>query len=229
MGRLMKKILLCSYRDWSNQICKDVEDYFANYEDLIIIKCTTQEKFLNIIKENKFDYIFFLGWSNIIDKSIVDNNFCICLHPSMLPKYRGGSPLQHQIINNEEEMGVTLFKMDEYLDKGDIIFQQPISIFIEDNLDQIYNQISISGYNGVRWIIECLCQGIKIDLRPQDDNKSTYFKRRTPAMSEIKIDDFKNLTATDIHNKVRCLQDPYPNAYIVCKNNTRLYITNTKV
>ena len=48
-------------------------------------------------------------------------------------------------------------------------------------------------------------------------------------MSEIKIDDFKNLTATDIHNKVRCLQDPYPNAYIVCKDNTYLYITNTKV
>ena len=48
-------------------------------------------------------------------------------------------------------------------------------------------------------------------------------------MSEIKQEDLGNLTAKDIHNKVRCLQDPYPNAYILCKDNTKLYITNTKI
>ena len=147
----------------------------------------------------------------------------------MLPKDRGGSPLQHQIINGEEEIGVTLFKMDEHLDKGDILFQQAISISNADNLSDLYNKISSVGYKGVRWIVECLCKDIKIKLQPQDSSKRSYFKRRTPKMSEIKIDDFKNLTATNIHNKVRSLQDPYPNAYIVCKDNTKLYITNTRI
>jgi methionyl-tRNA formyltransferase len=225
----MKKILLCSYRDWSNKICDKLEYHFKDYDNLIIIKCNTQEKFLSIIKDNKFDYIFFLGWSDIIDKDIVDNNFCICLHPSMLPKYRGGSPLQHQIINGEENIGVTLFKMDQHLDKGDILFQEAIFVFKDYDLSDIYDNITCSGLKGVKWIVECLYEDIKIKLLPQDDSKKTYYKRRTPEMSEIKLEDFKNLTATDIHNKVRCLQDPYPNAYIVCKNNTYLYITNTKV
>tara|TARA_A100001201_G_scaffold142408_1_gene140512 strand:+ start:6971 stop:7648 length:678 start_codon:yes stop_codon:yes gene_type:complete len=225
----MKKILLCSYRDWSNKICDGLELHFKDYNDLIIMKCNTQEKFLNIIKDNNFDYIFFLGWSDIIDKDIVEDNFCICLHPSMLPKYRGGSPLQHQIINGEEKIGVTLFKMNEHLDKGDILFQESIPVLVDENLSDIYENITDSGYKGVRWIVECLCEDVKIKLLPQDNNKKTYFKRRTPEMSEIRIEDFNNLTAINIHNKVRCLQDPYPNAYIVCKDNTKLYITNTKV
>tara|TARA_R110001583_G_C5548059_1_gene400050 strand:+ start:20 stop:694 length:675 start_codon:yes stop_codon:yes gene_type:complete len=224
----MKKILLCSYRDWSNNICTYLETDFAD-EDLIIIRCNTQKKFLKLIKTNFFDYIFFLGWSDIIQKDIVDNNFCICLHPSLLPKYRGGSPLQHQIINDEKEIGVTLFRMDQFLDRGEILYQQPFYVEDADNLRDIYHNITQIGYDGVRWIVDCMLKDIKIDLKLQDDDSSTYFKRRTPEMSEIKQKDFGNLTAKDIHNKVRCLQDPYPNAYILCKDNTKLYITNTKI
>mgnify|MGYP003641245161 CR=1 FL=1 len=168
----MKKILLCSYRNWSNNICTYLETDFAD-EDLIIIRCNTQKKFLKLIKTNFFDYIFFLGWSDII--------------------------------------------------------QQPFYVEDADNLRDIYHNITQIGYDGVRWIVDCMLKDIKIDLKLQDDDSSTYFKRRTPEMSEIKQKDFGNLTAKDIHNKVRCLQDPYPNAYILCKDNTKLYITNTKI
>ena len=48
-------------------------------------------------------------------------------------------------------------------------------------------------------------------------------------MSEIKVSDFNNFTATELYNKVRALQDPYPNAFIVCKNNTKLLIVDTKL
>ena len=48
-------------------------------------------------------------------------------------------------------------------------------------------------------------------------------------MSEITIEDIKNYTALELHNKVRCLQDPYPNAFIKCKDGTVLYITRTRI
>ena len=48
-------------------------------------------------------------------------------------------------------------------------------------------------------------------------------------MSEIKIDDIQEFTASQLHDKVRALQDPYPNAFITCKDGSRLYIKKTKI
>ena len=48
-------------------------------------------------------------------------------------------------------------------------------------------------------------------------------------MSEIKIDEIKNCTAKELYNKIRSLQDPYPNAFIKCKDGTKLFITHTKL
>lgn len=66
-------------------------------------------------------------------------------------------------------------------------------------------------------------------MGPQDNTKVTVYKRRKPEQSEIKLEDFKNYTAKELYNKIRCLQDPYPNAYVVCKNNTKLYIKKADV
>ena len=48
-------------------------------------------------------------------------------------------------------------------------------------------------------------------------------------MSEIKLEDFTNMTAKELYNKIRCLQNPYPNAFVSCKNNTILYLTGAKL
>ena len=68
-----------------------------------------------------------------------------------------------------------------------------------------------------------------LELTPQDNFEATYFKRRTPDQSEITIEDLKNLKAEDLYNKIRALQDPYPNAFIKCKNGTKLYLTKTHI
>ena len=64
----------------------------------------------------------------------------------------------------------------------------------------------------------------KIKECKQDESKATFFKRRTPKESEIKINDFKEFSAKELYNKIRSLQDPYPNAFIKCKAGKRLYI-----
>ena len=227
MGRL-KKVLFCSYRDWSNEICKKIQNIFAS-DNINFKTCDTQDKFLKCIKNEKFDLIFFLGWSEIIEKDIVDNNLCVCLHPSLLPEYRGGSPLQNQLINNEKESGITLFMMNESLDKGPILYQEKYNLEKVKllGLTEIYKKITNLGIKGVKEIIFNLYKNKELNFIISKD-KGSYYKRRTPQQSEIVLSDFKYFTAEEIFNKIIGLQDPYPNAYIKCKNGSKLFLTNAK-
>jgi len=221
------KILFCGYRNWSIEIYDFIEDKYKSKIDFILAK--TEDNFNEKIKDISPDLIFFVGvgWSWLIDKDTVDKFTCICLHPSPLPKYRGGSPLQHQIINGEKESAVTLLIMNEFVDKGTIVWQQKFNL--DGNLDEIFERIVESGKEGIsKVLVEYLDKG-DIKGKVQDESKASNFKRRTPDQSEITLSDFKMYTAEELYNKIRALQDPYPNAFIVCKNGTKLYIQRSKV
>ena len=203
------KVWICAYREWALEIYNQVKEEINC--DLI----TTKEQF-NKIQFAKNDIIFFLGWSWIIPNNIIQKYKCICLHPSPLPKYRGGSPIQHQIINGESLSAVTFFKMTDKLDEGPILYQEYFSL--KGNLKDIFSRIIPLGTSG---ILRILTFNIKEDL--QDESQATFYKRRKPEDSEISIEDFKKYTAKELHNKIRALQDPYPNAYIKCKDK-KLFI-----
>lgn len=167
-----------------------------------------------IYKEGFFDDIdimLFYGWSWIVPKEIVENKVCICSHPSPLPKYRGGSPLQHQIINGEKRSAVSLFRMTMGIDDGPIYKQSEFSL--EGHLNDIIKRI---GETGLKTTIEMLDQLEEKKLKPmeQDGKIATVYKRRKKEESEVTEDKLKNMSAIDFFNFVRALEDPYPNAYI---------------
>ena len=203
------KVWICAYREWALEIYNQVKEEVNC--DLI----TTKEQ-LNNSQFAKNDIIFFLGWSWIIPNNIIQKHKCICLHPSPLPKYRGGSPIQHQIIKGESLSAVTFFKMTDKLDEGPILYQEYFSL--KGNLKDIFSRIIPLGTSG---ILRILTFNIKEEL--QDESQATFYKRRKPEDSEILIEDFKKYTAKELHNKIRALQDPYPNAYIKCKDK-KLFI-----
>lgn len=210
------KILFYGYRDWSFKIFNQInfdKKYLITHDDYEII---------NQVKPN---LIFFIGWSNIIPDNIVNNNICICLHPSPLPKYRGGTPIQHQIINNEKESAVSLFIMDDGLDTGDILYQSNFSL--EGKLDDIFDRIIKGGVDGINFIIN---NYDKIDYirKPQNNELSTTYKRRKESDSEITFDEILNNGPVYLYNKIRSLNDPYPNAYIKCKDGKKIYILDSK-
>ena len=175
------KVWICAYREWALEIYNQVKEEINC--DLI----TTKEQF-NKIQFAKNDIIFFLGWSWIIPNNIIQKYKCICLHPSPLPKYRGGSPIQHQIINGESLSAVTFFKMTDKLDEGPILYQEYFSL--KGNLKDIFSRIIPLGTSG---ILRILTFNIKEDL--QDESQATFYKRRKPEDSEISIEDFKKYTA----------------------------------
>ncbi len=213
----MDKILICGYRDWSYKLYLKLKSY--DYDVVYV----DDKDFLNLtINDLKPKLIFFIGWSWLVKQDIINNYKCICLHPSPLPKYRGGSPIQHQIISGETKSAVTLFQMDEGIDTGDILYQKSFSL--DGDLKDIFNRIVKIGFNGICNILEN-----NIKIVKQNNKDATFYKRRTKEMSEINIDDFENYTAKELHNKVRALQNPYPNAFIKCKNGTKLIIKKTEI
>ena len=208
-------VYICAYRDWGIDIFNKLKGIY----DIVLIETPDQlTQLSNMFHKN--DTIFFLGWSWIVDKNIIDNYNCICLHPSPLPKYRGGSPIQNQIINKEQVSAVSFFKMNDKLDQGKILYQTPFSL--KGELNDIFSRIIELGTFGIHHIMASNPKGIK-----QDESEATYCKRRKPEESEITIDEIMNKSAHELYDKVRMLNDPYPNAFIRCKNGDKLFITKT--
>lgn len=190
--------------------------------------------FLNLLEIRQFQYVtdieeadvvLFYGWSQMIPKEIYKNKLCLILHPSPLPKYRGGSPLQHQIMNGETKSAVTICRVTDKLDSGDIYSQTPLSL--EGSLDDILDRIVEIG---TRDTIQVLID-IKYNLakpRKQKGRASVY-KRRKPEESEITFKDLKTKTAKELHDFIRALADPYPNAFIKCKDGKKFYIKSSSL
>ena len=207
-------VWLCGYREWANEI-------FENFPMGKIINNPDEfEQKLDLI--DKKDLIFFIGWSWIVDDDIVSNYHCICMHPSRLPRYRGGSPLQHQIIAGEDVSAVSLFLMNYKIDAGKILFQEDFSL--DGTLSEIFERIVEKTSMGINHIIAAYQQNHNLEGVVQDSSKATYFRRRKPHMSEITLDDINTCTAKQIYDKIRALGDPYPNAYIKCADGKNLYI-----
>lgn len=219
------KILFCGYRDWAKDIYTQV---YKKYPSIIFDRAENNKIFAEKYKPDYYDLVFFVGWSWKVDTAILQKEKCFCLHPSKLPLYRGGSPIQNQIIDGVINSAVTIFLMDEHLDHGPVVWQHKLSL-TGDNLCDIFQRIVDLGTRGYSYIIEQYISKQNISYKDQEHNKSTVCKRRTPVMSEIKHEDFQLYTATELYNKIRCLQDPYPNAYIKCKDDTILYVTKAKI
>ena len=116
----MINVIFCGYRQWA----KNVIDAIGMHPDINvtdIIYNDQDEKWENL--ENgttDADIIIFIGWSWRISNSITSKYLCLGIHPSDLPEYRGGSPLQNQIIDGVYNTKVTLFSLTSKLDSGDI-------------------------------------------------------------------------------------------------------------
>ena len=192
------KILGIGYRSWAVSIYKNLLSRKVNIK---ILKKKTIS--LKTIQKYNPDFILFYGWSSKVNVAIVKKFKCIMLHPSKLPKFAGGSPIQNQIIRGIKNTKSTAFLMNSKLDAGDILLQKKLSL--DGSLDEILSRIEKNNYELITKII----QG-KFKKRKQT-GKPTSYKRRTPKQSEL-----KNLNSSKLylHNFIRMLSDPYPNAFI---------------
>ena len=191
--------LFCGYRNYSIQVFNKLQIRYKNFHLITKKESLTFSK----IKKINPKYIFFPDWSWIVPEKIIKNFDCICFHESNLPKFRGGSPLQNQIISGIKKTKTTAFLMNSKIDGGDIILQKDLSLM--GNITDIFNRMEKNDFEMICKII----QG-KFKKRKQKGVPS-FYKRRTPDQSELKN---LNITNEKLYNFIRMLSDPYPNAFL---------------
>ena len=202
------KILAIGYRNWALKIYQNL----SKKENIII---SNKEISFKKIKMYNPNFILYYGWSKKVSKKIVNNYKCIMLHPSKLPAFAGGSPIQNQIIRNIKISAVTLFRMSEEIDRGNIIFQK--KLLLTGELNEIFERIINIG----------TLLSLKMFKQKYKDKKikvKKIYSRRKPKDSEITLKDLRSKSANYLYNKIRMLQSPYPNAYIKTIDGKRLYL-----
>lgn len=220
----MTKVILFGYRDWANKIFESLKE-IPNIQIIDVIK--SQEEYLqkiNTISLNT-DILLFIGWSWIISADITSKFLCLGIHPSDLPNYRGGSPIQHQIIDGILKSKVTLMTLSsEKLDAGNVWLKEDLDLS-GNNMDEVFTNISNSSIKLMKNFFDLYPN---IQDSKQDTAKGSYFKRRLACESEINKNDFKEKELLYLFNKIRSLTSPYPNAFISDENGNKLFFTGVK-
>jgi methionyl-tRNA formyltransferase len=126
----------------------------------------------------KPDLIVVAAYGQILPKEILEipRFGCLNLHPSLLPRWRGPSPIQYTILNGDKRAGVTIILMDEKMDHGDIVANSKFKI---RNSKITYGELLKDLANlGVKLLIETIPKWVKgkIKPKPQDESKATYTK-----------------------------------------------------
>jgi methionyl-tRNA formyltransferase len=176
------------------------------------------------LQEIEPDLILVMGWYYMVPKRIRElaKYGAWGIHASLLPKYAGGAPLVWAIINGEKETGITLFKLGDGVDDGDIIDQKSFPIELEDTIKEVYEK-AIEASKGV--LAKALSQIKGIKPRPQSRSHIKIYPQRRPEDGEI---DLKK-TALEIYNFVRAQSSPYPGAFIKTVDGKRLVIEKARI
>ena len=207
----MSKFVVCAYRPWNVSMC--IFRLSEIYPDCILISSKEALTIERLRKINP-ELVFFLDWSWIVKQDILDEFKCVGFHTAPLPMYRGGSPIQNQIIRGEIQTKLTAFMMDGGIDTGDILLQRDMSLM--GSISNILKMITNLEYH----MIDDIVKG-KYTVTPQH-GKGSYYKRRKPSESELQVEDF-NREMQYLYNFARMLEDPYPNAFIKLGNKKIIF------
>ena len=178
------------------------------------------QKFL----DKKFDLVIVASYGLILPKTIIDapKYGCLNIHGSLLPKWRGASPIQMSICAGDNETGITIMQMDEGLDTGDMVLKESIPITNSTTFLSLYEDLGEIGAKLIVKALDLLKQG-KLVAEKQDDNLSSI----APILNkEDGLINF-NETATHINQKVRGF-NPFPSTYFNYKDET-IKILETEV
>jgi methionyl-tRNA formyltransferase len=162
------------------------------------------EDFKESIKNVEFDVMIVSAYGKILPNWLLDKALIIPvnIHYSLLPKYRGASPIQSSILNGDKETGITFMKMSQNMDEGDIIEKFPILIHDSWNKTDLENALSDKS---VEKIIEVLnnIYNNNYSLEKQDHDKASYCYK---VQKQDSIVDFNN-SSFSILNKFRALNE----------------------
>ena len=176
------------------------------------------------ILNKECDLIITAAYGQIVPEDILNHpkHKCINVHGSLLPKYRGGAPIQRAIINGEDKTGITIMYMAKKMDAGDILFSKELIIEDVDNQDTVFEKLSLMASEMILDAIDNIEKG-NINPVKQDEELVTYAYNLTKEDEKINFEK----TSKDVFNQIRGLNSN-PGAYLIIDNmNIKVY--NSKV
>jgi methionyl-tRNA formyltransferase len=204
---MANNIVFCAYRKWAVDVFKDIQKQYCNKFDFYLVK--NQLSLESIITGGlEPEYIICIGWSWIIPTNITNENKVVGIHPSDLPNYSGGSPLQHQISEGLVNTKNTLFELNGEIDSGPILAKVDLSL--GGTIDDVFNNLTKSSTELIKLLLDDKIK--RTHLQKKHDIKRR--KRLTEKDGELTTEKLLKMSAIDLYNFIRCRADPYPNAYL---------------
>lgn len=149
------------------------------------VKVKTPES-VEVLRGYGADIFVVAAFGQILSEEILNlpKYGCVCIHASLLPKYRGAGPIQWAIIDGEKKSGVTIMQMDKGVDTGDMLFKAEVEICDDETGDSLHDKLAEAG---ARLIVEALPKIEAGDVTPvkQNDEESCYAKMLQKSMGRI--------------------------------------------
>ena len=187
----------------------------AGIEVLQPDRISKDENALDKIRDFGPDVIIVVAYGQILKKNVLDIPVygCFNVHASLLPKLRGASPIQHAILEGDDRAGVTIMKIDEGLDTGDMLISDSVETG-RMNFEELHDALSIIGADLMSKALVLIEKGEAVFTK-QDDSMSTYAGMIRKQDGRI---DFKE-PAEVTERKIRAF-DPWPGAYCEFEGKT---------
>lgn len=164
-----------------------------------------------ILRSLEPDLFVLAGYGKIVKPNIIaiPKLMCINLHGGKLPEYRGSSPMNWALINGETKFGISIIKVDNGVDTGDVIMDSLFPIEQNSNIRELHEMADEAF---PEMLVEVLRQleSDSFSLKKQEISKASYYPLR---FSEDGLIFWDMFTAEQIHNRIRALTEPYPCAF----------------
>ena len=164
-----------------------------------------EEENVKILKELKPDLMIVAAFGQILPKSILDISPCINLHASLLPKYRGASPIQQMLLNSDDIGGVTAMLMDEGLDTGDILAFSVLNIDEKMMLATLYEKLTQMASELTLRVIR---KFETLNPLPQKGSEASHCSKISKEQGLVRLED-----ALETYNKYRAFT-PWPGIFL---------------
>ncbi len=180
----------------------------ARQNKIEVKEVTSKDDFHKVIETEKPDLVVFVAFGMIMPKETLNLSTFINIHPSLLPKYRGATPIQNAIIDNVEKSGVSIIKMDEKIDSGPIIKQDEVPFHPKITYTEAENILAEKGGDLLLDIFSSFGEKVDFSERKQNEEEATYTNPFCKEDGKINWEE----PAKMIESKIRAL-NPWPGTY----------------
>lgn len=192
----------------------------------IILTNPNKKIYLDLIKKDKIDFNLVCGFPYIFKESLIKSpKFkTLNMHAGKLPEYRGGSPLNWQIINGEKFIFISIIILNKGIDTGDIIAEEKFRLKESFDIKDVHNLANKKFPKILIKSIFNILENPNQKYVNQNEKKAKYYKQRKEKDGKINF----NKKAKDVLNFVRALTQPYPCAYAYSKSKKKIKIIKVK-